>query len=425
MADDSKGKEVAVRRPLAALSVDVIPVLDASKFEQMQRIAVVMATASLMPEALRKGTEKEVLANCFIITNQAVRWGMDPFALAQCAYVISGKLGYEGKVVAGVVNSHLLHEGGDELIYTYTGKGAERTIVVSGKIPGEKKPRDITGTLAEWQNPRNDIWKKQADQQLAYRGAVVWARRHMSRVLLGIYSDDELAGMHSLVLDKETGEYVPDTERPTRPSTPLVEIESDPAHAESKDDDAGPLPDHLVRTKEPAADPTSTSDGKSEPSDKQTTSDPAPSSLSGGHSYQVFDVDGSLVLDTKDADEARASLHDLLERHSTESDDAYDAALNQNKQLISEIGLEATKDPADDLPPLEELPKEYPVFGPKGKAIIKPETAAEYLNALAYQLDTHKDAAGIWKQNVGTVEGIQKRGGKDGERAEAMIQRHA
>src|SRR4051812_12735664 len=87
-----------------------IAVLDTAKFEQMYRIAGAMAAATLIPEHLYKDkngafSPEEVKANCFLIVNQATRWEMDPFSVMPETYVVGGKLGYQGKLVAAVVNS--------------------------------------------------------------------------------------------------------------------------------------------------------------------------------------------------------------------------------------------------------------------------------------------------------------------------------
>lgn len=169
---------------------DVIPILDTSKFEHMQRIARVMALCAYIPADLVKGDSDDAkMANCFLVVNQAVRWGMDPFALAQSAYFISGKLGFEGKVIAAAVNSDPRLKG--RLNYEYTGEGDARKVTVSGTFRDTGETRMVEGTVAKWRT-KNDQWSKDPDQMLSYRGARQWARRWMPDRLLGVYSGDEL-----------------------------------------------------------------------------------------------------------------------------------------------------------------------------------------------------------------------------------------
>jgi hypothetical protein len=50
---------------------------------------------------------EQIMANCFLVVNQAVRWNMDPFAVAQCVSVVHGKLCYEGKLIAAIIEAKL------------------------------------------------------------------------------------------------------------------------------------------------------------------------------------------------------------------------------------------------------------------------------------------------------------------------------
>lgn len=174
--------------------------LDSDIFGQLQRVAKLMASASLVPNHLR-GEQK--LGDCFLVAAQAFRWRMDPFAVAQATYVVSGKLGYEGKLIAGIVNASGKLAG--SLNYEYSGEGDGRTVVVSGKIKGDDAPRTIKGDVAGWKTS-NEQWKKNPDQILAYRGAREWARRHMPEVVLGIQADEEIGMGASTVTMRDVTE---------------------------------------------------------------------------------------------------------------------------------------------------------------------------------------------------------------------------
>ncbi len=161
--------------------------MQTSLFDQVQRAAMLLSRSNLVPPHLR-GDDK--VADCFLVIEQAMRWRMSPFAVAQSTYVLSGKLGYEGKLIAAVVNaSPRLWKS---LNYKYSGVGDDRKVVVSGTLTGETAPREIDGTVKQWAMDRNPKWKDMPDQMLAYRGAREWARRHLPEVMLGVYADDEL-----------------------------------------------------------------------------------------------------------------------------------------------------------------------------------------------------------------------------------------
>lgn len=157
---------------------------DATQFEHAQRLAKLVSTSNFIPEKLRGN-----VADCFLVIQQALRWKMDPFAVAQATFVIGGKLGYEGKLVAAAINcSGRLDKSLDYKYQDDIKKG--RGVTVTGILKGEVEPREVTIFLKDVQTS-NKVWTSQPDQQLAYRGAREWARRHLPEVILGVYSEDE------------------------------------------------------------------------------------------------------------------------------------------------------------------------------------------------------------------------------------------
>lgn len=198
---------------------DPIPVMDSDRFSQMQRIASAMAHGSLVPEALTHAKTKgqtelqplgydTVLANCFLVVNQAVRWGMDPFAVAQCVSVVHGKLCYEGKLVAAVLDVKL----GIKLNYQFgkwdkvksitdlseEGTGDDLAVRVSETMPDGTMGRFVDGYVGGWKTTGSGSpWGNSANhrRQLRYRGAREWSRAHESGVMLGVYTEDELADL--------------------------------------------------------------------------------------------------------------------------------------------------------------------------------------------------------------------------------------
>jgi hypothetical protein len=183
-------------------------------FEQLQRVARMMASSALVPAHLRTirerdGDKERVIdrtADCFLVAAQAFRWRMDPFAAAQHTFVTSGKLGYEGKLIAAVINSSAKLER--NLAYVYSGdKGTPgRTVTVLGLLRGENEPRSVEGSVSNWQT-QNEKWKSMPDQMLAYRGAREWARRHMPEAVLGIQAEEEVQEAVTLTPDRN-GRYV-------------------------------------------------------------------------------------------------------------------------------------------------------------------------------------------------------------------------
>lgn len=213
LPSEGEGRRRAVA-PRAPQVFDPIPVLDSNRFEHMQRIAAVMARSTLLPESLtHTGTKdrksllpfEEVLANAFLVVNQAVRWGLDPFAVAQCVSVVHGRLCYEGKLVAAVLEA----KASIRLHHAFTGAGDQLRIFISD-VPFEERltlepgmrpfdRRMLDGSVAEWKTTgANSPWSPaNFRRQLLYRGTRDWARAYEPALMLGVYTDDEMNSLQA------------------------------------------------------------------------------------------------------------------------------------------------------------------------------------------------------------------------------------
>lgn len=194
--------------------LDAVPLLDTGRFEHMQRVATVMARSTLMPESLYmtgKKDDKEplpydqILSNCFLVVNQAVRWGLDPFAVAQCVSVVHGKLCYEGKLVSAVLQAKM----GLSLHHHFTGEGDAMRVylsdkpftddILAGLRPGYRRQdmRVFDGSVGDWKTTGSGTpWTpKNFPRMLIYRGTRDWCRIYEPALMLGVYTDDEMVDM--------------------------------------------------------------------------------------------------------------------------------------------------------------------------------------------------------------------------------------
>ncbi len=193
-------QEVAQAKRNALQVSDPVPILDTARFEHMQRIAVAIARSNMIPESLSmegKGNDRKllpldvVIANVFLVVNQAVRWGMDPFAVLSSAALVHGKLCYEGKLVAAVLEAKL----GVELDPVWNDqRGDAFGITITGRLPNGKV-REVSGTVGEWKTSGSNSPWSNPRRQLLYRGTREWARWWAPGLLLGVYTDDELTDL--------------------------------------------------------------------------------------------------------------------------------------------------------------------------------------------------------------------------------------
>lgn len=148
-----------------------------------------MDLAGMMAKAGFLAKELQNPGGALFVIEQAMRWNMSPFAVAMETSFIQGKPMFSGKIVAAAVTSSGAITG--RLTYEYSGTDDARQVVVSGTINRELDPRTITVALRDART-QNKAWTTQPDQQLAYHGSRVWARRHAPEVMLGVYSPEEL-----------------------------------------------------------------------------------------------------------------------------------------------------------------------------------------------------------------------------------------
>lgn len=268
-----------------------VALFDTAKFEHMNRLSGAMAACALIPKHLMgiKNTAGQfeyfhadtIRANCLLIVNQAANWDQDPFAVAQKTYVIDGKLGYEGQLIAAVINTRSDIKG--RLKHRFNSKqGDELAVVVygsTGDIPADAAPLlvkladegdrsamsdlEAMGVLAvrldvKQAKTKNDIWNKDPEQKLIYSGVIRWARRFRPEVIQGVSSREELEEINDIPAAK--GLELPPSTAPT--ATKAVETEVLPpakqprkakADAPAETPKADPAPAPVAETKpEPA-----------------------------------------------------------------------------------------------------------------------------------------------------------------------------
>jgi hypothetical protein len=143
---------------------------------------------------------------CLAICSRALRWQMDPFAVAEKSYQVVNKgeerIAFEAQLVHAVITARAPLR--TRLRHEILGEGNERRCKVSGLFRGEDKPHEYTSpTLKEMLDARpkrrdgggyggSPLWETVPEVQLAYSTVRQWCRLFASEVLLGVYTPDEL-----------------------------------------------------------------------------------------------------------------------------------------------------------------------------------------------------------------------------------------
>lgn len=191
-----------------SIEVDSPPLLQGdiitnpAMFDHVQRFARLLASSAFTPKHLKGGDDQRTVANCFRVAAQAIRWGYDPFAVADETYEVHGRLGYQGKLIIAVVNSRANLKG--RLRFDYSGSGANMTVTVTGQFADEDSPRTVSLSVHQAKTS-NEMWTKDPEQKLAYSGAIRWARRHCPEVVMGVQSVEDL----ERIADSEAAKKLP------------------------------------------------------------------------------------------------------------------------------------------------------------------------------------------------------------------------
>lgn len=132
------------------------------------------------------------LGACLALSMQAFRWGADPFAVANKAFVVNDRVSYESQLVHAVVNSSAVLA--KRLRPAFEDDGPKRRCVITGWLRGEDEPFIYTSPpVGDIPIKNSPLWKNDPDQQLFYYASRAWARRYCPEVLLGISTPDDTA----------------------------------------------------------------------------------------------------------------------------------------------------------------------------------------------------------------------------------------
>lgn len=185
------GQGVAMSEANGGFSVTPAELGDIVKFAEFMAFSEAGIPAFLRGKA----------ADCAAVIMQSMRWGMDPFAVAQCSYKVKDIIAYEAKLIAAVANTRSGLDG--RLKYSFEGEGNDLTCTVTGTIDGEELTYTSppVGAITTKNSP---LWNSDVQQQLGYFSARSWVRRHTPEVMLGVYDRDEAAGFKD-VTPQRTG----------------------------------------------------------------------------------------------------------------------------------------------------------------------------------------------------------------------------
>jgi hypothetical protein len=132
---------------------------------------------------------RDVPGACLAVTMQALRWELDPFAVASKSYNVKDMIAYEAQLIAAVVHVRAPITTRPE--YAYTGEGEERRCTVSCKFDDGVERSYESPRIVDIKVKNSPLWKADPDQQLGYYSIRAFARRYCPEVILGVYTPEE------------------------------------------------------------------------------------------------------------------------------------------------------------------------------------------------------------------------------------------
>lgn len=211
---------VDAHRPLTGRDL----ILQPDNLNAMIRVADLMAKSrNMVGKHLRDNP-----GGCLAVTMQAMRWNMDPFALAVKTYTVSpdAPVAYEGQaIIAALNNSPLLATrlnfewfgdwtrivGKFKEVVSKTKKDDEGNpkkyivpdwniadeqglgVRVWATLVGEKEPRKMELLMTQVRTRNSGLWTEDPKQQIGYLSGRRWGRLHAPDVIMGVHTPEELA----------------------------------------------------------------------------------------------------------------------------------------------------------------------------------------------------------------------------------------
>lgn len=161
-------------------------------FGEVIAFAEHMATSRFVPAHLR-GRDKA--GDCMAVCLQALRWGMDPFMVAQDTYFVKDGAppGYGAKLINAVIYARAPLDGRLHITFAGEWPNNSRVCTVAGRFRGDPNLHERVVEASRITTRNSPLWKTDPDQQLAYYATRAWARLYCPDVILGVVAADEVA----------------------------------------------------------------------------------------------------------------------------------------------------------------------------------------------------------------------------------------
>lgn len=166
---------------------------EAERFSLMQRQARMFAMSPLIPEALRKGTPEQAMANCYIAMSIADRMGEDRMTVMQNIHIIHGTAGFKSSYMIARANAS--GKFSEEIDWEESDEGGNLKVTAFATLAknGRRVEMSVDMAMAKaegWTN--NKKYSTMPKVMLRYRSAAFLIRLYAPEVMLGHQTLEEV-----------------------------------------------------------------------------------------------------------------------------------------------------------------------------------------------------------------------------------------
>lgn len=199
---------------------------DAQNFETALRMADCLSKSTVVPKDYQNNT-----GNCMIAIEMASRINTSPMMVMQNLYIVNGRPAWSSQWIIAMINSSRRYK--TELQFTFGNAKEDGGLSCQAwaedyaghKVVGPK----ITMNMANaegWTQKNGSKWKTMPQVMIQYRAASFFGRMNCPDMIMGIYSQEEVADMvdlketdFGLIVDPDSGEVIETDIVPDEPIT--------------------------------------------------------------------------------------------------------------------------------------------------------------------------------------------------------------
>ena len=216
-----KTKNLPAEYKAQALAGERSLFFNVAKFEHAQRVAKVFAGSTMLPDQFIGNA-----GNVLIALNYADRIKADPYMVMQSMYVVRGKPGIEGKLVASLINQsgkyaeplrYEFGKNGEASAFDPNNKDDDygcRAVTVDKKSGNPVSGPKITWAIVKaegWLGKKDSKWQTIPEIMFMYRAASWFANVQCPEVKLGMQTVEELRDVEYVDLHPTgSGSYAPE-----------------------------------------------------------------------------------------------------------------------------------------------------------------------------------------------------------------------